>query len=193
MSLTPSQIRAAELLSKGHSHQEVGDAVGVSRRTILRWLKQEDFKNLSFGLVGRASQQAPQQAPQRSPERHSGSLTPQDLVPDALAAVQGILTDPDARTCDRIKAASLIGEWAGLSQKKSQMVELEAIKVLVEAGWVPDEVLDAMVDSGEQLNQRMKNALAQNGHQKYSENGHKEALLHKSEEGTFGDGFDDDE
>ncbi len=99
MSLTPSQIRAAELLSKGHSHQEVGDAVGVSRRTILRWLKQEDFKNLSFGLVGRASQQAPQQAPQRSPERHSGSLTPQDLVPDALAAVQGILTE---RACQQI-------------------------------------------------------------------------------------------
>jgi transposase len=78
MALSPKQIQAAELLARGYSHQEVGDAIGASRRTILRWLKQQDFRDLSFGLTHRAPQPTPQPAPQRSPESHkqSNELTP---------------------------------------------------------------------------------------------------------------------
>jgi hypothetical protein len=197
MSLSPQQIRAAELLSQGHSHQEVGDAVKVSRRTILRWLKQNDFKNLSYGLVGRAVQ-APQpvQAPQRSSERQSGSnLTVSDLIPDALLAVRDILQNPESRSCDRIKAASLVGQWAGLGQP-ARMLEVEAVKILIEAGWLPNEVLDAVIDGGAELEEKMKNALAnghQNGHENGHQNGHKKALLQNvSEEGAFDDEFDDE-
>ncbi len=166
MPLSPPQIRAAELLAKGHSHQEVGDAVNVSRRTILRWLKLEDFKNLSYGLAGRVSSPQPAQ-PQRSSQRrrHSGSLTPQDLVEDALVAIQSILIDPESRNCDRLKAASLIGEWAGLGHQKSKMAEAEAIKTLIETGWLPDEVLEALIDGWEVLKSKMKSAFAQSGHQ----------------------------
>jgi len=186
MGLSPPQIRAAELLAKNHSQQEVADAVGVSRRTILRWLKQPDFKNLSFGLVSRVAQ-SPQQLPQPvySSEKHrqSNSLTPQDLVEDALSAIRDILQDPDSRNCDRIKVAALVGEWAGLSQKKSQMTEMEAIKVLIEANWLSDEVLEVLINAGVELEEKMKNALAQN-HQNAHENSHKKALLHKFEEGS---------
>jgi hypothetical protein len=89
MSLTPQQIRSAELLAKGHSQEAVGNIVGVSRRTVARWLKREDFRNLSFGLLGRAAQ-SPQPSPNPSPEsrKQSNVLTPQDLVGDALEAVQ---------------------------------------------------------------------------------------------------------
>lgn len=191
MPLSPPQIRAAELLAKGHSHQEVGNSVGVSRRTILRWLKQEDFKNLSYGLVGRAAQSPQPTQPQRSSQRRqeSGSLTPQDLVEDALLAVQAILQDPEARTCDRLKAAALVGEWSGLSHR-GKTAEAEALKVLIEANWVSDKVLETLVDGWAELESRIKNALA-NGH-----NGHKKAPLQVSEEGTFDindDEFDDEE
>ena len=162
MSLTPPQIRAAELLAKGHAQQEVGDIVGVSRRTIVRWLKQEDFRNLSFGLLGRVTQ-SPQQVPQRSPEnrRQTNDLTPQDLVCDALEAVKDILQDPDSRNCDRLKAASLIGEWAGLGVR-GKMAEMEALKILIEAGWISDNTLDTLVANWQILSVEMKKVLRGN-------------------------------
>ncbi len=186
MGLSPQQIRAAELLSQGHSHQEVGDAVKVSRRTILRWLKQPDFKNLSYGLVGRATPPQHVQAPQRSSERRSASLTVSDLIPDALLAVRDILQNPESRSCDRIKAAALIGQWAGLGQP-AKMVEMQALQVLIESNWVPNEVLEVLIDSSSDMEERVKSAFY-NCYQ----NGHKKALPQESlEEGTVVD--DDDE
>ena len=159
MSLTPQQIRSAELLAKGHSQEAVGNTVGVSRRTIARWLRREDFRNLSFGLLGRASQ-SPQQAPQRSPESHkqSNELTPQDLVGDALEAVRSILQDPDCRNCDRLKAASLVGEWSGLGVR-GKMAEMEALKVLIEADWIDDAAINTLLENWQILSLEMKDVL----------------------------------
>lgn len=162
MSLTPSQIRAAELLAQGHSQGEVGNAVGVSRRTVSRWLQEQDFRNLSFGLLSRASQ-SPQESPQRSqePRKQSHDLTPQDLVSDALEAVQGILQNPDSRNCDRLKAASLVGEWSGLGVR-GKMAEMEALKILIEAGWIDDNAINTLIDNWQILSTEMKNVLKGN-------------------------------
>lgn len=160
MNFTPTQIRAAELLAKGHPHQEVGDAVGVSRRTILRWLTKEGFRNLSFGLLGRATQ-APQSQPQRSPEsrKQTNDLTPQDLVGDALEAVRDILQNPDSRNVDRLKAASLVGDWAGLGVQKTKMAEMEALKILIEAGWIHDDALSTLIENWQILSAQMKDVM----------------------------------
>jgi transcriptional regulator with XRE-family HTH domain len=189
--LSQKQIRAAELLGRGYAQAEAAKAVGASRRTISRWLQQEDFRNLSYGLVGRASP-APQQPPQQAPERRRqpSKLTPEDLVEDALSAIQNILIDPDTRVCDRIKAASLVGQWVGLGQP-AKMVEMEALKVLVEARWCPDEALEILIDASNELEEKMKNVLAQNHHEMIN----KKAPLQESEGGTFyvdADDFDDD-
>jgi transcriptional regulator with XRE-family HTH domain len=159
MSLSPQQIRSAELLAKGHSQEAVGNAVGVSRRTIARWLRREDFRNLSFGLLGRAAQ-SPQQAPQRSPEsrKQSNELTPQDLVGDALEAVRSILQDPDSRNADRLKAASLVGEWTGLGVR-GKMAEMEALKVLIEADWIDDAAINTLLENWQILSAEMKDVL----------------------------------
>jgi transcriptional regulator with XRE-family HTH domain len=194
MGLTPQQVKAVQLLAKGHSQQEVADAIGVSRRTISRWLKAPEFKNLSFGLV---NQHVKPQPDERSSQRkrQSGSLSPEDLIQDALSAVRDILNDPEARTGDRIKAAALVGQWAGLGQP-GKMVEMEALKVLVEANWCPDEVLEVLINAGAELEEKIKNALAQN-HQNGQENGHKKALPQLPKKGFFDqeddDGFDEDE
>jgi hypothetical protein len=160
MALSPKQIQAAELLARGYSHQEVGDAIGASRRTILRWLKQQDFRDLSFGLTHRASQPTPQQAPQRSLEsrKPSDNLTPQDLVGDALKAVQEILQDPDSRNADRLKAASLVGEWTGLGVR-GKMAEMEALKVLIEADWIDDAAINTLLKNWQILSVEMKDVL----------------------------------
>jgi transcriptional regulator with XRE-family HTH domain len=159
MSLTPQQIRSAELLAKGHSQEAVGNIVGVSRRTVARWLKREDFRNLSFGLLGRAAQ-SPQPSPNPSPEsrKQSNVLTPQDLVGDALEAVQSILQDPDSRNADRLKAAALVGEWAGLGDR-GKMAELEALRVLIEADWIDDGAINTLIANWQILSAEMKNVL----------------------------------
>jgi hypothetical protein len=156
MALSPKQIQAAELIARGYSHQEVGDAINVSRRTILRWLKQQDFRDLSYGL----SHRAPQSTPQKPSERLSQLevLRVQDLVPDALSAVRDILQNPDSRNCDRLKAASLIGEWGGLGVR-GKMAELEALKVLIEAQWIDDEAITVLVGNLQKLSTEMKNVL----------------------------------
>lgn len=51
--MSPTQLKAAELIGQGMTHQEVADRVGVTRRTIVRWCKDSDFKNLSYGLRSR--------------------------------------------------------------------------------------------------------------------------------------------
>jgi transcriptional regulator with XRE-family HTH domain len=158
MSLTPQQIRSAELLAKGHSQEAVGNIVGVSRRTIVRWLKREDFRNLSFGLLGRAAQ-LPQPSSNPLPEsrKQSNVLTPQDLVGDALEAVRGILQDPDSRNSDRLKAAALVGDWVGLGDRE-RMHELEAMRVLIESGWLPHHVVDSIAEAAEFFELRAKEA-----------------------------------
>ena len=135
MSLTPPQIRATELLAKERSFSARGWGCSWCEPSHdSQWLKQEGFRNLSFGLLGRAAQ-LPQQAPQWSPEsrKQSNDLTPQDLVCDALEAVKDILQNPDSRNCDRLKAASLVGDWTGLGVQ-GKMAEMEALKILIEAG-----------------------------------------------------------
>jgi Response regulator containing a CheY-like receiver domain and an HTH DNA-binding domain len=160
MALSPKQIQAAELLARGYSHQEVADAINTSRRTVLRWLKLQDFRDLSFGLVHRAPQPTPQQAPQRSPESRklSNELTPQDLVGDALEAVRSILQDSDCRNCDRLKAAALVGEWTGLGVR-GKMAEMEALKVLIEADWIDDAAINTLLKNWQILSLEMKDFL----------------------------------
>lgn len=159
ISLSPQQIKAAELLAKGHSQQEVGDAVGVSRRTILRWLKQEDFKNLSYALIAPAAQ-SQKQAPQPSPPPHRqiGGLKVEDLVPDALEAIRLILQDPEARSADKLKAAALVGQWSGL-EYRGKMHEMQCLKALIEAGWIGDSVLEAIVDGGAEFTGKVRKSL----------------------------------
>jgi transcriptional regulator with XRE-family HTH domain len=161
--LTPNQIKAAELLSQGFSHQEVADECKVSRRTILRWLNQNDFKNLSFGLIHR--QRPAQQVPRRPENANStnqrlDNLRISDLIPDALKAVQDILQNPDARNGDRLAAASLVGKWSGL-EGRGKIHELEAIKVLIDQEWISEEVSAVIFDAKNELIEKIRNTLGQ--------------------------------
>jgi transcriptional regulator with XRE-family HTH domain len=115
MSLSPQQIRAAELLAQGKSQQDVATSMGVNRKTIQRWLQKEDFKNLSFGLVNRSPRLQDTPKPQSEKNLPCTNLTPQDLIQEALIAVRDILQNPDSRNSDKLKAATLLGSWAGLT------------------------------------------------------------------------------
>jgi hypothetical protein len=94
-----------------------------------------------------------------------------------------------AEACDRLKAASLVGDWAGLSMKKPPMHEMEGLEAMIRAGWVPNEVLDALIDGGEELQAKIKNAF-------YNcfENGNKKSLPQENpKRGTVDVYVDDDD
>src|ERR687885_2192832 len=157
--LTPTQIKAAELLSQGRSHQEVADSVGVSRRTILRWLKNSaEFKNWQYALISRPR---PAEKPPKAPQakiKADSLLKPSDLIQDALRTIQDILCDPDVRVSDRLRACALVGEWCDL-KSDSGAAEIQAVKVLVEAEVLPQEVLDTIVEGSEQYIEKIKSSI----------------------------------
>jgi hypothetical protein len=109
-------------------------------------------------------------------------------VEDALLAVQSILVDPESRKCDVLKASSLIGEWTGLAYR-GKTHEGEAFKVLLKAGWIPPEALEILEDGWDDLQAKIKAALAR---------GQKKDPLQEPEGGTFDvnadefDEFDDE-
>ncbi len=151
MPLEPKQIKAAKLLAKGQSQTETAQAIGVSRRTIVRWLSQPEFKNLCFGLSGEAqpvarSVHSVELEKPIQVRGQSNSLTVEDLVPDALQAVRDILTNPDVRVTDRLKAAALVGQWSGL-EHRGKTQELEAFKLLRDANLLPGEIVERVEEA----------------------------------------------
>ena len=146
MSLEPKQIDAAKLLAKGQSQTQTAQAIGVSRRTIVRWLSQSEFKNLCFGLSGEVQAVAKSVNPidlksQVQVRNQPNNLTVDDLVPYAVQAIQEILTSPDVRPSDRLKAAALVGQWSGL-EYRGKTQELEAFKLLGDANLLPGEMVE---------------------------------------------------
>lgn len=114
--MTPIQIRAAQLLAGGLTKQEVATQLGLSRRTITRWCATEEFRNLSFGLLNSTS---PEKVKSEIPSCHTDDENQEDdlnsLVPLAIKTLRDILSDPDSRKVDKLRAATLLGEWAGLT------------------------------------------------------------------------------
>ena len=163
MSLEPNQVTAARLLAKGETQTQTASAVGVSRRTIVRWLSLPEFKNLCFGLSAEAPAPVAKShlVDPESPVRvrsQPNNLTAEDLVPNALQAVQDILTDPDARTSGRLKAASLAAEWAGLSIR-GRIHELQAFQVLRDLGFLQKESVELVEIAYSECQQKIKQAM----------------------------------
>lgn len=154
--MTPNQVRAAQLLAQGRTQQEAADASGVSRRTIVRWLGTQEFRDLAFGLVGTTSK-SENTPPPRSLTETRSSKTLEDLIPLALEAVGEVLIDPDTRNADKLKAAALVGDWAGLGDR-GKIHELQAMKVLIDSGWLPSHVLDGIAEAAEFFEQKAKEA-----------------------------------
>jgi hypothetical protein len=114
MPLSNQQLKALEVLSKRGTYIEAANAAKVSRRTVIRWAKIPEFKeqlgNFSKARVKVASEVIKEQE----------KLEIEDLVPKALAKVRDILEDADSRRADQLRAAEIIGKWAGLGQVQLQ-------------------------------------------------------------------------
>jgi hypothetical protein len=110
MPLSEKQLIALQILSKRGTYEEAASAAKVNRRTVIRWAKIPEFKeqlgNFSKARVRVASEVIKEQE----------KLEIEDLVPKALAKVRDILEDEDSRRADQLRAAEIVGKWAGLGQ-----------------------------------------------------------------------------
>jgi hypothetical protein len=114
MPLSNQQLKALEVLSKRGTYQEAASAAKVSRRTVIRWTKIPEFKE-QLGNFSKARIKAASEIIQ-----DQGKIEIEDLVPKALAKVRDILEDSDSRRSDQLRAAEIIGKWAGLGQVQVQ-------------------------------------------------------------------------
>lgn len=98
------------MLANGDSHPRIAADLGVSTKTIQRWLKKPEFAQALTDVQVRTLEQAVEAAA----EDISGQL--QRLVPKAIKTLETYLDDPKARGSDRLRAAQILGNWAGLNQ-----------------------------------------------------------------------------
>jgi orotate phosphoribosyltransferase-like protein len=94
--LTLQQLKAIELLSDGkRSQQSIADEIGVSRRTIVRWLADQEFQEALKGVGTNQFVVNPEVLqPQQSPVSIRHKLN--SLAVTVVEQVEAILTDPEA-------------------------------------------------------------------------------------------------
>ena len=147
--LTPQQLQAIELLSNGNRTQEsVATEVGITRRTIVRWLANPEFQ---AALAGVGSNQFvvnsdvidPENAvepeiikPQKS--RFSVRERLNELIPTIIDETEAILKNPDTRTADKLKSAAMLAKWAGLEDRPNNA--MLAFDYLINEGIAPLEI-----------------------------------------------------
>lgn len=154
--LNLQQLKAIELLSNGkRSQQSIADEVGVTRRTIVRWLANPEFQEALKGVgsnqfVVNPDAIEPENAiepeivkPQNS--RFSVRERLNGLIPVIIDECEGILKNPDTRTADKLKSAAMLAKWAGLEDRPD--TALLAFDYLIDEGIAPIEVARFYVET----------------------------------------------
>jgi transcriptional regulator with XRE-family HTH domain len=126
------QQEAAKLLAQGKTQEQVARDIGVTRRTISRWLQVPQFSRLarppvlevrideesiatvqaSVAEVAEEAIATMQASVTEVAEEEKISIA--NLWHTALKTVRDILEDPDSRNLDRLRAAELVTKWIEL-------------------------------------------------------------------------------
>jgi len=110
--LTEQQLKAASALARGLSQGRAAEVAGVNRRTVVRWLKEDPFFRSEIERLSAEVEDIRVEVVEKIIENEEVSL--KDLLPKALKVVKEILDNPDSRSADKIRAASLVADWAGV-------------------------------------------------------------------------------
>jgi FixJ family two-component response regulator len=108
--LSPEQAQAAAMIAAGQTQGAVAKSIGVSLRTITRWLKLDIFQD----AIRQTTEKTVQVVAEDHTEKVKTALS--KLVPAALQILARVLVDENARASDKLRAVQIIGDWAGLKQ-----------------------------------------------------------------------------
>jgi len=123
-SLTPQQLQAVSMLANGKNHVEIALELGITTKTVQRWIKKPEFAQ----AVADVQLKAIEKTVERTSEeiaRHSQEII-QRLVPKALKVINDYLSDSSAKGSDRLRAVHIVGSWAGLNQQTQVKPEQSA-------------------------------------------------------------------
>ena len=105
------QLRAAEALASGATQGKAAEVAGVTRITILRWLKNPDFRNKVQELTRQFHLAQSEAFVESAKEQvQDGAVTKSELI----SIFSSILRDEEKRIGDRIKAGQSLAKWMGL-------------------------------------------------------------------------------
>jgi transcriptional regulator with XRE-family HTH domain len=116
MAKPDKRAEAILLLAKNISQTRVAQMIGVDRRTVVRWLKDSDFRNQLNenrrdhleNVLDRVIDSSAISA------QNTEEISQIDcLVGKAIAALDSILSCPESRNTDRIRASELILKLVG--------------------------------------------------------------------------------
>ncbi len=114
MALTEKQLKAVEMTISGTRPEDIGKVLGVSRRTIYRWLDLPDFKE----AVNQIQERSTAKLIVQISDDISSRL--QSIIPKAISTLESYIENPEARGSDRLRACHIVGSWAGLNQPQKQ-------------------------------------------------------------------------
>jgi hypothetical protein len=155
--LTLQHLKAIELLTDGkRSQQSIADEIGVSRRTIVRWLADQEFQAALKGVGTNQFVVNPEVLqPQQSPVSIRHKLN--SLAGTVIEQVEAILLNPDARSADKLKAAQLLGKWCGLDASvEASIFAMELVKL----GMLDERQTDRVFEVNERYENDIREVLA---------------------------------
>jgi hypothetical protein len=122
--LSPKQQQAIQSLLNGRTKSQTAAAVGVTPRTLSRWLADPTFHATLAAPANAAIANAAQ--------RLAGSLD------DAVAVLAEVMADKDARDQDRLRAAGLvIHRGLDLIQQKQLIERIAALEARINVSQEP--------------------------------------------------------
>ena len=105
--LSAKQLEAAQLLGRGVLHRETAKAINVTRQTLHRWSKRDDFQD-AIAQVRNQLQAGMAQQSNTLEERLCS------LLELSIDGIEEILKSTSTKPSDLIKAAALIGQWTSV-------------------------------------------------------------------------------
>lgn len=114
--------QAVRLLANGCTQTEVASILRRNLRTIQKWVADPDFKQKLQELKDKVQVSQVEVGAAIAAQSHqeieevfvTTARRAPPLVEEAFTVIKEVLISPDSRTADKLKAATLLGKWAGL-------------------------------------------------------------------------------
>ena len=114
------QLKVAQYLAVGETQKEAGQKAGVSRSSVIRWLKVPAFRQKVEELTAQYHLTQDETFIEAARESVEDAITPHELV----VYFSGILRNENVRISDRLKAGQCLGKWMGLEDGALNRVEV---------------------------------------------------------------------
>jgi transcriptional regulator with XRE-family HTH domain len=106
--------KALNMMAKGMGTSEVAKQLGVSQRTIQRWIKSEGVSNPVMDICDEVVRRVAVRVDATiGDELKLQALQLLRLSGKSLNCLEEIIDNPETRTADRLKACQIVGEWVG--------------------------------------------------------------------------------